>query len=401
MCILSGCNAKLEDMKTSLVFISKRKIQGDIIALVDNKLLPVVIQNNKLIVCKNRKLDDILVEHSFPGKYVAWHYQHSNDINFYSDFITIISNDGINTYVSCFGSNIKPEFEFSSPTKLKSENYIKFFSKQISVSKTLLVSHNVSNEPFWLFENSDLNSIVYVDMRGNIYKSISFDIPTIVSSFIDNESHKLSFFGFNGDAVLFFDLSNNWSVTRSVNTGLNVPSSDLLKVMTKYPSFLPDKFPSDEVICVNDGNEFIFINSRTKDICCREKIPGGKLGPSFKYVISNDGVYFLNYDNNNDNPDNFRIEKILSTGFRLVWFSDYLDLPYNKLVFSSMHNNYLDIAVFSIDTENIIEKNHTITDKSLSIEQLIPGRLLKNGLLPTYIYTQDSIYEFTSNPLGL
>lgn len=389
------CTERLPRNHGQLKFISRR-INGKIIALLDRNMTPVILQERKLIVCKDGLCIKPMIEFDLPGVFQKYSYDDVIDSQ-YTDIVSIISNDGKYTYLSAFGCNHAREYEYNSQSHINKNNYVKIFESKINTGRFIDVNYsNKNNQLIWMVQSPDLKKVYVIDHKGEIISEMDYDSTIIIKPFYDKKEQKLAFYGLSAMELSIFELDKNMKLSEKYRfpSGLNI-DNDKLMINDIAPIIGYSNDYMEKYICVTDGTIVLCFDTLTRSIVIKESFNNIRIGSGGTFLFTDDGVFKFGYDNK---EKCLKINKISDSDYRLLWYHRFEFN--NTMYFIKEYSNSLDLliidyAVWSYDFY-FNSSRHIIIDKSDDIKtdkiEYVITVVKQGGFDITYVCTQDSIY---------
>lgn len=178
-------------------------------------LNPMLIDENRFIICEDSKLQKEIWSQTFDGRIICQYIDYTFD-NSLSTYIFLLTSDKISNKLTCFRHSNKSNDK--SQTMLVSQ----VFSVETPAIKIVACCENSAiKTPIVCVQNKAMNNIDVIAFDGSTVKSNQMDVAvyfaencrTIYSSDVypsDNDNPHSSYtVGFDGSKVFFFDLAKS------------------------------------------------------------------------------------------------------------------------------------------------------------------------------------------------
>lgn len=395
--LLVSCNKPYREVQLNLV--TSQRINGKVIALLDNKTQPVLLSKNRLIICTNRDLTKELVSFVLKGNVIEYKYQYLQIDHKYSILFTITTktNNGY-YYLSTFGIVSKEDINYSENGTLKPTDIVKLFEIKLGNDYHIVGSYfnyNI-NDLIWVTQSESYNKLYFYCSSGVLISSYNFYKPTKLAMYYDYVCDEDSFFGFDGKDIIFYQSSNN---TLKMIKTITTNSNSTIANVCLEPACDIDLYRfhfSRWFVSIFDGVAIYIIDIAKKDVVRIFEDSNVTIGPSYLYYFTPSGVYYLDYDfDKNMQPINIRYKKLFDNNYKLVWYynSYSIDKTYEMYFVRNNNEDTSIIFVTRYDESNkLLSKfyeEYTVINRFLAIDNIIPFTLSSKR----YIYTSNSVYS--------
>lgn len=174
-----------------------RTVKGDIICFVNDVdrdiIHPILLNKNKLIICKDQYAREVLYEYTLPGTYVSHYLEDSRVRSTYGTrikYLTLACKDDSSNKNNplCLSIEIDPANKIIKCSRID----FSFDSNTMRIGKPIGVAYTELPtkiyEPYFLFQSSDLESIYAFDKQGKFVKTIELKQKVLIGYVVSSHS---------------------------------------------------------------------------------------------------------------------------------------------------------------------------------------------------------------------
>lgn len=340
---------------------------------------PVIISNQKLILCKNQQAREVLVSYDLPGEY----YNHFllfdfNDLEVDTYYLFVVCKPEKNTKNNVFGLKI-----FKNQNKI---SIINIKTNDFNIEKMIGITHTAGSDAYFLFQSSDKKDIYVFGNDGEYVKKFVLDDSVLISYYYvitHKDDPYTSLHVISKDHYSLYHISNLELIeTKRINFKLKYKLEDAIIANNIYNDGYYYTFAVDDKIVV-------FYDEKDKPYSVIEGIKGITQKVSDSYYATSLGI--IRIPSIEDNCKYLLVSDIPKNDYTVFDYSMYLAEVGPLVSYTLDNKNYVSIYYEGRYSDtNTYSYTFEFAERIESIVDTVDN---------IYFYSESNVYELNKKDL--